>query len=80
MLHNIAAYVKTKEDGEEIVSWFKSGAWLDYRKKEPDYIQVKIGACDEHLENLKVLNDATLEYNIIRKIDINKTSFQENKG
>ena len=55
-LNNISAFVKTKEEGEEIVSWFKDkGAWLDYREHEPNRIQLKVGACNFHLPNLKKL-------------------------
>lgn len=55
--HNIAAFVKCKEAGERVVSLFMYGAWLDYRKFEPDRIQVKIGACDRHRPNLQKLDD-----------------------
>lgn len=56
MYNNIAAYVNTKEAGERILVFFKSGAWLDYRPQSPDYVQVKIGACDKHKDKLKKLN------------------------
>lgn len=54
--HNIAAYVQCKAAGERVVAMFPQGARLDYREYEPDYVQVKVGACDKHLANLKVLN------------------------
>lgn len=56
-LQNIAAFVRCKEAGERVVAMFSCGARLDYRDFEPDYVQVKIGACDEHLENLEKLNE-----------------------
>ncbi len=58
-LHNIAAFVQCKESGERIIKMFKKGARLDYRKFEPDRVQVKIGACDKHLSNLKFLEELT---------------------
>ena len=65
---NISAYVKTKEDEEEIESWFtKGGVLLDYRESEPNWIQVKIGCCPDHQAELVELNNKTLTYGIIRK-------------
>ena len=62
-LHNIAAFVKTKEDGEHILNWFENKARLDYRPSEPNWIQIKIGACDKHLDNLKKLDKITSTQN-----------------
>ncbi len=45
---NIAAFVTSKEEGEEVVRWFGDGAYLDFRPSEPNWIQVKIGACEKH--------------------------------
>jgi len=56
MLNNISAFVQCKEAGERIVGMIQRGARLDYREHEPDYVQVKIGACDKHLPNLELLN------------------------
>ncbi len=55
---NIAGFVDTKESGERIVDkmFNNVGARLDYREHEPNWIQVKIGACPEHLDNLKDLD------------------------
>ncbi len=61
MLHNIAAFVECKASGERIVSMFKKRARLDYREYEPDRVQVKVGACDTHLSNLKKLGELTGE-------------------
>jgi|WetSurMetagenome_2_1015567.scaffolds.fasta_scaffold56858_4 hypothetical protein len=55
-LNNISGFVQTKAAGERIVTMFSKGAHLDYREYEPDYIQVKIGACDKHLDNLRLLD------------------------
>ena len=65
-LHNIAAFVDTKEEGEKIVNMFVRGAYLDWRKSEPEWIQVKVGACTQHLPNLQKLNIITSYYNRIR--------------
>lgn len=61
MLNNIAAFVQCKEAGKRVVAMFHQGARLAYRDFEPDRVQVKIGACDKHLPNLKKLNDLTRE-------------------
>lgn len=54
---NIAAFVQCKESGERVEAMFKTGARLDYREHEPDYVQVKIGACDRHVDNLEKLHE-----------------------
>jgi hypothetical protein len=56
MYNNIAAFVITKAAGERVVAMFHQGARLDYREHEPDWIQVKIGACNRHLPNLQILD------------------------
>lgn len=64
---NISAYVETQASGNMIVSWFGNLAWLDYRPSEPNYIQVKVGACSEHVPLLQKLHDLTSVHGIIRK-------------
>ena len=63
-LNNISAFVKSKEEGEKVVEWFKGTtenipaherARLDYRDFEPNWIQVKVGACDNHVHCLNDL-------------------------
>jgi len=61
LLSNIAAFVDSKEEGEKAVAMFERGAWLDYRTYEPKWIQVKICACDKHVEYLEKL------YELVRK-------------
>lgn len=67
-LNNIAAYVQCRAAGERIVEMFKRGARLDYREYEPDYVQVKIGACNKHLKNLKKLDQLTKDGVITEEI------------
>lgn len=50
---NVSGFVKSKSDGEKIVKMFPKHIFLDYREHEPNYIQVKIGACKKHLKKLK---------------------------
>ena len=69
-LNNIAAFVNSKENGETIVKWFGELARLDFRPSEPNWIQVKVGACDKHLLNLKKLEELTFEYRVIRESHI----------
>lgn len=68
---NISGYIRTKAAGERLLEWFKVspalvgkphkriGAYLDYRELSPDYVQFKIGACEEHKPNLELLHDLT---------------------
>lgn len=56
MRNNIAAFVQCKASGERVVAMVEQGAWLDFRAHAPDRVQVKIGACDTHLPNLRQLN------------------------
>ena len=60
-LSNIAAFVQCKAAGERVVAMFSQGARLDYRKREPDRVQVKIGACDMHITNLEKLDELMLD-------------------
>lgn len=77
-LHNIAAFVSSKEEGGKIALWFSdyanvhNGARLDFRATEPDWIQLKVGACDKHLPYLEMLYNMTRQYGLIRKIDISE--------
>ncbi len=66
-MNNVAAFVNSKEEGEEIVSWFDGRARLDYRPSEPNWIQIKVGACDKHVDNLAALGSLTGIYGRIRK-------------
>ncbi len=61
-LHNISGFVEDRGAGESITNIFgEYGARLDYRDCEPNWIQVKIGACDEHLPNLRDLERVVRE-------------------
>ena len=62
---NISGFVGSKEDGEKVAAMFEHGARLDYRDYEPNWIQVKIGACKEHLPNLEKLCSLTACENVI---------------
>ncbi len=52
---DMSAFVRTKEDGAFMAALIEAAgyhAFLDYRPKEPTWIQLKMGACDLHLPNL----------------------------
>ncbi len=66
---NLSAYVDSKEDGETIVKWFNGLAKLDFRPSEPNYVQVKLGACDAHVDALKKINKLTGAHRRIREVD-----------
>jgi len=72
--HNIAAFVSSEAEGKEIVQWFglpdQDCARLDLRPSEPNWIQVKAGACETHRPNLHRLLAATARYGRIRQKDI----------
>lgn len=54
---NISGYVSGRMAGERVVKMFggPERAWLDFRTYEPEYVQVKVGACEKHAENLRLL-------------------------
>lgn len=70
LMANVAAFVENKASGHLIVSWFKDKARLDYRDFEPNWIQVKVGACTAHGEELKKLAEITALHGRIRERDI----------
>lgn len=70
LMSNIASFINSREDGEKIVEWFDGLARIDYRDYEPDWIQLKVGSCGEHVDKLKLLYKITSVYGIIRRSDI----------
>lgn len=77
MLHNIAAFVACKDSGERVVAMFERGARLDYREYEPDRVQVKIGACDTHVSNLKQLAKLTSDGILLQEHIVEARAFRE---
>lgn len=70
---DIAAFVKSKEDGEAVVKMFEevgSTTRLDWRPSEPNWIQIKTCACKKHEPNLEKLLKVTDEFNTITKAKI----------
>lgn len=55
MYSNLSAFVDSAGEGAVIVNAIGQGAWLDYRESEPQWIQVKVGSCAEHLRYLDIL-------------------------
>lgn len=55
--HELAGFVKNKEAGEIVTKMFLTGAWLDFRPREPGWVQVKIGACERHIQNLQKMEE-----------------------
>lgn len=61
---DMAAFVEDKKSGERTVAMFAlegANATLDFRPSEPHWVQVKVGACEEHEDNLRNLYDLTAE-------------------
>ena len=57
---DMAAFVDNKEAGERIIAMYDRlglHAVLDYRPTEPNWVQVKVGACKKHTSNLKKLSE-----------------------
>jgi len=81
LLNNIAAFVQCKEAGVRVVNMFQQGARLDYRDFEPDRVQVKVGACNAHLPNLRRLDELTRD-GVITSVHISeavdRVGFQDN--
>lgn len=72
---DMAAFVENKESGEKVVELFKSSGFyakLDYRDFEPDWVQVKIGACKDHQNILEDLYTLTCQKKAITKDILNK--------
>src|SRR5262245_18094001 len=45
---NVSGFVRSKSEGERLLGYLDGKAFLDYRELEPNWIQLKIGACKEH--------------------------------
>ena len=71
VMANIAAFVKSREDGEKVVGWIGNGAWLVH---ESNRIQVKIGACKSHESALEKLSKLTNVHNVIRESMIHEVA------
>ncbi len=67
---NIVGFVDSKEAGERVVDMFNGRAFLDYRPKDPNWIQVKVGALPEHKNALKTLYDLVVENDNVITPDI----------
>lgn len=56
----LAAFVPTRAAGQAALDLFTAlgcVATLDYRPAEPNWVQVKLGACDDHLPSLWLLHE-----------------------
>lgn len=60
---NISGFVNSKEDGQKIVNMFGGKAFLDYREREPNWIQVKFGVDEKFLPHLEYLEHLIKENN-----------------
>jgi hypothetical protein len=52
---DVAAFVESREAGERVVAMYELfglHAEIDFRPSEPNWIQVKVGACERHSPNL----------------------------
>ncbi len=64
---NISAYVQCKAAGDRIAQMFGHPVKVDYREYEPDYVQVKIGACTAHRPALERLHSITRDGRITKE-------------
>ena len=67
---NISAFVECKEAGERVVAMFAGRARLDFREREPDRVQVKVGACQKHQGNLDRLDGLVERKGVLTMIEI----------
>lgn len=68
---DMAAYVENEVQGKAVVDLFQQfafAAWLDFRPNENKGTQVKIGACETHLEQLRLIERMAYENNGIDSI------------
>ena len=78
--YDLSGFVKSKEAGERIVAMFekalgkKPETWLDFREREPNWIQVKVQSSEADLEKLYELTKETgiITYDIILSVIKNK--------
>jgi hypothetical protein len=54
---NISGFVESKAAGKRVVALFDGLARLDWRPREPNWIQVKVGAVADRLPALERLYD-----------------------
>ena len=66
-MSNIAAFVRSVNDGQLATQWFQGLAWVDFRPSEPNWIQVKFGACDNHRKALLDLSGLTNVHGVLRE-------------
>jgi hypothetical protein len=69
----MSEFVTSRETGTAIVELFKRcgmTAFLDYRPSEPNWVQVKLGACDKHIPVLEAILDATCKNRTIDELVI----------
>jgi hypothetical protein len=62
--HDMASFVENYEEGMKIRGMFLSqgsNCFLDYRDCEPHRVQLKLGACDNHLRNLESLCNSLID-------------------
>lgn len=72
--NNIAAFVQGKDAGERIARMLQQGVRVDFRTHEPDRVQVKIGACNQHRPNLERLHTLTHEHEGVITSEIIQTA------
>jgi hypothetical protein len=76
---NISGFVKSKQAGERILEWFKEArksseltenTWLDYREREPNWIQFKVSSNDADVDKLYELTKDTciITEDIVREV------------
>lgn len=67
---DMAAVVSSEGDGQKVLDLFTSAgcvASLDTRRAASGRFQVKVGACEDHLTNLRVLADRTAHDGLISR-------------
>lgn len=69
MMNSLSMFVNSKLEGESVVECFGRGALCN---REPTWIQVKVGACDDHLYLLEALDQELYKWEKISKVMVDE--------
>lgn len=73
--NNLSGFVICNESAQRIVKLFTAGAQVRLNKTDPVDVRVSIGACDNHLNNLRKLNDLISRKSVINSLLIRNSVF-----
>lgn len=68
--NNLSGFVVCIDSARRITNLFVNGAQIRVNKADPIDVRVSVGACDNHLNNLRKLNDTVSRKSIINSVSI----------